>query len=110
MRAQLAAAQQPADLACQVSDEQEARIAAQHAHAAAAAEADSLRFDLAEARLQVSAELASRRSTEIILQATVQQALEVEQRVAQLQTALQETQQQAAQAIAEAQAKCVASF
>ncbi|BDA48835.1 hypothetical protein COCOBI_12-5180 [Coccomyxa sp. Obi] len=111
LRAKLAAAEQrAADLACQVSSEQEARMAAQQAQAAAAAEACDLKWDLATTRWRVdklerdiSAEQAGRRMAEATLQATVQ-------RISGLETALQATQQQAEQAIADAQAKCLASF
>ena len=90
---------------------------AQQAEAAAAAAADGLKWDLAATRLRIAnlerdigAEQASKQTSEELLQATLQQALVVEQRVSELEAALQQTQQQAAHAIAEAQAKCLASL
>ncbi|BDA48832.1 probable serine/threonine-protein kinase 33 at C-terminar half [Coccomyxa sp. Obi] len=111
LRAKLAAAeQQAADLARQVSTQQEA---AQQAQAAAAAKERDLQWDLAAAKWRVGklerdidAEQDSRRKADELLGATLQQALLVEQRVSELETALQATQQQAA----EAQARCLASF
>ncbi len=107
---------QAADLACQISREQEARRAALQAHAAAAAEAEGLQLDLAAARPQIAdlqreidAEEARRGTAKKVLQNTMQRALALERRLPLLETALQQAQQQAACAAANAaaaEAKC----
>ena len=109
--ADLQAADMAATAACQLSKECKARLAAQQAQAAAAAEAEHLQWDLGPMRLQVTelqdlnrAELAQRQVAEELLQATLQQALVVEQRVSLLETGLQQAQQQAACAVANAAA------
>ena len=112
LRSKLVAADlQAAELACQISREQEARMAALQAQAAAAAEAEGHQCDLAATRLQIAdlereigAEEASRRTAKTVLQNTMQRALALEQRLPLLETVLQQTQQQAACAIANAAA------